>query len=112
MASVVGVDLEVLNQVTQVNQHGVIPGLICGDQRIQLFVELPERRHPVGGGHGASPCRWWHAAIAADSFIIASQCTCGTFVSAGNDEMQWTESDHRREQWVYGGWDVGEDGFP
>jgi hypothetical protein len=40
--------------------------------------------------------RWWLAAIAADLCIIASQRTCGTFVAAGNDEMQLTESDHRR----------------
>jgi hypothetical protein len=58
-----------------------------------------EHQQPHGcEGVGVHFCggRWWHAAIAADSFIIASQCTCGTFVAAGNDEMQLTESDHRR----------------
>ncbi|NBN87956.1 MAG: hypothetical protein EBV32_02555 [Proteobacteria bacterium] len=52
------VDLQVFDQVAQVQQHRVGLDLIGGDQRVQLFVELPERRHPVGGGHGVIAV-WW-----------------------------------------------------
>jgi hypothetical protein len=85
-------------------------GGLVGDSATALQIGQP-RREFCGSVHSCGGRRWL-AAIAADPCIIASQRTCGTFVAAGNDEMQWTESDHRREQWVYGGWNVGDDDAP
>ena len=70
MMSVVNLQLEIFNQIAQVLQSGIELVFLGGGDRVELAVESPKRRHPVGGGHSASPCRRWLTAIAAGVLSI------------------------------------------
>ncbi len=114
MASAVlfGVVQVVVDQIAQVLVNAAVE---LNDLKVFGVAFQREHQQPHGcecvGVHFCGG-RWWLAAIAADLCIIASQRTCGTFVAAGNDKMQWTESGHRRESWITGGWNVGDDDCP
>ena len=89
LASIVVVAVRVVvDQIKQVLAHVAVDL-----QSLKVFGVAFQREHQQPHGCecvGVHFCggRWWLAAIAADSFIIASQCTCGTFVAAGNVQMQ------------------------
>ena len=73
MASVVNLQLEIFNQIAQVLQSGIKLVFLGGGDRVELAVESPKRRHPVGGGSHCLRCRRWLNAIAAGLLTISDR---------------------------------------